>query len=291
MNLSHLKAFLEIAELGSFQRSAERLHITQSTISARIKTLEDQLGQTLFQRHRDGAVLTPHGHKLVRHAQSAVQAWEQAKQQLALPEQLDSMLAIGVQTDLWNSLLKPWLGRIKQTHPDIGLTLRSDYSEALLAQLHEGRLDAAITYRPSRLPGFHSSELIRDDLMLVSTYPRPAQLDWREDYVFVDWGADFRRAHQAAYPTLRAPALTVGSFPLALDWLNSYGGSTFLPERIAKPLIDSGALHAVAGAPRFAHTIYLVRARDTLNPALDGALDLLRAFTETGLRGQGPARD
>ncbi|MGB0958081.1 MAG: LysR family transcriptional regulator, partial [Litorivicinus sp.] len=175
-------------------------------------------GQTLFSRQREGAVLTPQGHALVRHAQAAVQAWEQAKQQLALPDQLASMLSIGVQTDLWSSVFLPWLERMKAENPELGVVVRCDYSEGLLEDLHEGRLDFALSYKASRLPGFTSQVLLRDQLILVSDHPRPAQIDWREDYVFVDWGAAFRAQHQAAYPSLRAPALTVGSYTLALDY-------------------------------------------------------------------------
>ena len=268
MNISHLKAFLEIAEIGSFQHSAERLHITQSTISARIKTLEEQLGQDLFIRRRDGAQLTPQGHKLVPHAQAAVQAWEQAKLRLSLPEQLSHMLAIGVQMDLWADLLLPWVDQIKTQRAEVGFALRVEFSEVLLKQIHEGGLDMALCYSPSRMPGFVSQRILLDELILASSEQRAAQTEWREDYVHVDWGESFRQQYQQAYTTLRAPALTVGTYTLALDYIERNGGCAFMPKRAVQNLLDSGKLHQIQDAPVFEHPVYLVRPSAPNDPEL-----------------------
>jgi len=61
MDIQLARTFLAVAATGSFIGAAERLHITQSTVSARIKTLEQQLGTSLFRRGRGGAELTAPG--------------------------------------------------------------------------------------------------------------------------------------------------------------------------------------------------------------------------------------
>ena len=58
MNLDHVRTFLEVAACGNFNRAAETLNVTQSTVSARIKALEERFGHPLFQRGRAGAELT-----------------------------------------------------------------------------------------------------------------------------------------------------------------------------------------------------------------------------------------
>jgi DNA-binding transcriptional LysR family regulator len=88
MNIEHLRTFLEIAETGNFNRAAERLHVTQSTVSARIRTLEEQLDRSLFVRARNGAELTAAGRHFQRYALTTVRAWQQARQRIALPEGL-----------------------------------------------------------------------------------------------------------------------------------------------------------------------------------------------------------
>ena len=279
MNINHLTAFLEISQTGSFQESAQRLNITQSTISARIKTLEERLGQSLFVRTKEGALLTPQGHQLVPHAKVAVNAWSQAKQKLSLPDQLDSILSIGVQTDLWETLLLPWLDRLKTDLPEVGFSLRVEFSETLLEDIHNGRLDLAITYLPSSFPGFISDALYSDELILVSSVERSNTGEWREDYVYVDWGREFQRQHQKAFPGLRAPALTVGSYRLALDSIFRNGGSAYMPRRAIAHELSHRALFEVRDAPSFEREVYLVQpanpAQAELNNLALAALDTL----------------
>lgn len=282
MNISHLKAFLEIAGTGSFQQSARNLHITQSTISARIKTLEEQLGQALFIRRRDGALLTPQGHRLVPYAKTVIQAWSNARQQLSLPDQLESILSIGVQTDLWETLLLPWLDRLKTDLPEVGISLRVEYSETLLEDIHQGRLDLAVTYMPSVFPGFISDSLYHDELILVSSIDREHSQQWREDYIYVDWGREFQREHQKAYPGLRAPAMSVGSYRLAMDYIERQGGSAFVPRVAIQAALNLGRVFEVRGAPRFAKEVFLVQSLSPAQPELNQlAIDTLRATLST----------
>lgn len=76
MDVDRARTFLEIVSSGSFLRAAERLNVTQTTVSARIRTLEEELGRVLFIRNRNGAQLTAAGREFERYAQSFVQVWE-----------------------------------------------------------------------------------------------------------------------------------------------------------------------------------------------------------------------
>ena len=86
MQLSELKTFLAIIETGSLVRASYKLHVTQSTITARLKTLEDSLGQRLVNRTKSGATLTAAGIRLHRYAQTIDELWSQAQQETALPD-------------------------------------------------------------------------------------------------------------------------------------------------------------------------------------------------------------
>ena len=63
MNLATLQTFLAILETGSLARASERLHVGQSTVTARLQKLEEDIGQTLFHRHKSGVSLTSSGLK------------------------------------------------------------------------------------------------------------------------------------------------------------------------------------------------------------------------------------
>ena len=68
MNLSSLQTFLAILETGSLVRAADELNVTQSGVTARLKTLEEELGQVLIDCQKSGATLTLAGAKLMRYA-------------------------------------------------------------------------------------------------------------------------------------------------------------------------------------------------------------------------------
>ena len=73
MNIELAKTFLEIVATGSFIRASERLHVGQTTVSARIRLLEQELGRPLFVRDKSGASLTTAGEQFLRYAPMFVQ--------------------------------------------------------------------------------------------------------------------------------------------------------------------------------------------------------------------------
>ena len=75
--------FLDLLETRSFHRTAERLGLTQSTVSARVQALERELGARLFTRSRAGTDLTPEGRRFEPHARSLRHAWGEARRSVA----------------------------------------------------------------------------------------------------------------------------------------------------------------------------------------------------------------
>ena len=109
MNLSALKTFLTVVALGNLNKAAERLNVTQSTVTARLDTLEEALGQRLLVRSRRGAALTKAGFAFQRHAELAVQSWEQALKAVGLPKGFSGIFSFACQGDLWDGAGAAWL--------------------------------------------------------------------------------------------------------------------------------------------------------------------------------------
>src|SRR5262250_2497298 len=109
MDVELARTFLEIVNAGSFVRAAERLHVTQTTVSARIRSLEQQLGRSVFIRNKAGAVLTPAGKQFLRYAPIFTQVWERARHHVAVPPGHTTVLAVGCDPGLWDPLLLQWL--------------------------------------------------------------------------------------------------------------------------------------------------------------------------------------
>jgi len=95
MDITAARTFLEIVKTGSFVRAAANLNVTQTTVSARVRVLEEQLDRQLFVRNKAGARLTPAGDQFLRYATTLVQVWETARHQVAMPAGRENVVSVG----------------------------------------------------------------------------------------------------------------------------------------------------------------------------------------------------
>ncbi len=266
MDIELARTFLEIVRTRSFIRAAEQLNVSQTTVSARVRSLEDQLGQTLFIRNKNGATLTPAGEQFLRYAPMFVQLWERARHQVAVPPGRRAVLAIGGELSLWHPWMLEWLHWMRRSAPDIALRVHVGLPEGLSDQVAAGVLDIAVMYAPQRRPGSQAELLLEEKLVLVTTDAAGEGLD-AAGYVYIDWGSDFANHHERSFPGMTNPGLFVGLGPLALNYILEAGGSGYFRERVAAPYLASGKLHLVPGAPGFSYPVYAVyseRADDEL---------------------------
>jgi DNA-binding transcriptional LysR family regulator len=272
MNIELARTFLEIARSGSLIAAARGLNITQTAVTARIKLLEEQLQCRLFVRNRAGARLTADGERFTSYAVQLIQTWEAARRDLPLPEGHARLLSIGGEVSLSSPLMLNWVMRLRERRP--GLAIRAEVGEgdALQRKLEAGALDAALVYRPEYRPGLQVEQLLEEKLIQVASALNP------EPYVYVDWGADFRRQHDTALPQHAKAAVYFNLGPLALQYLLQRGGRGYFRTRVAERYLAEGLLSTCAGAPEFSYPVYLVYARKKSSAELDGALDILRAM-------------
>src|SRR3546814_6160834 len=95
MDTELARTFLTIVAAGSFVGAAERLYVTQSTVSARIHALEEHLGCTLFVRNKGGTTLTPAGRQFEKHAFTLVRTVERARHDVGVPRGFRDSLTVG----------------------------------------------------------------------------------------------------------------------------------------------------------------------------------------------------
>jgi DNA-binding transcriptional LysR family regulator len=271
------RTFLEVVTAGSFVGAAERLHITQSTVSSRIRTLEEQLGYTLFVRNKAGAVLTPGGQQFQRHAGTLVRTWEAARLDVAIPRDYRAILRVGGEAGLWYRLLYRWVPWMRSHAPDVALRCEIGLPDGLISNLVEGIHDLAVMYTPQSRPSLRVDLLTEDELVLVEADAPPGSTVPR-DHVYVDWGREFQRHHRMRFPDAPAPPLTIGLGTLGFDYLTRYGGTGYFPRRLAQKLIDAGQLRHIADAPAFALPIYVVRSVDADPSLVERALEGLRTI-------------
>ena len=274
MDITLARTFLEVMASGSFLAAAERLHVTQTAVSARVRALEEQLGRQLFVRNKAGARLTPAGARFVRHANTLVQVWERARQQVALPPGLEQGFSLGGELSLWSPLLSDWLVWMHRECPDIALRAEVDAPSRLLDKVQDGSLDLAVVYSPPPRPDLVVELLVEEKLVLVTTEQDGAVRP--ENYVYVDWGPTFAASHQAAFPELASPSVSISLGPLALTYITTVGGSGYFRTRAVRPYVADDRLRLVPHAPEFSYSVYLVYSARSKEDLIDRARQGLR---------------
>jgi DNA-binding transcriptional LysR family regulator len=256
MDLELLRTFLELNRTRHFGRAAQALYLTQAAISSRLKSLETQLGTTLFQRNRREMRLTPEGARLIRHAERQIAAWRAARQDVSLAEATEQ-LVIGGSLRLWDVLLQRWLHDLRRTYPDLAIIAESQSPDLLTRRLIDGTLDVAIMLEPAQLDIMQVRQIAELELICVSSMQGLGiEQALARDYVFVDWGLTFGLDHRRAFPDAPEAMTRVSQSKMALEYISSVGGSAYLPKRLVQKDVEFGLLHEVDDAPVFVRKAY-----------------------------------
>jgi DNA-binding transcriptional LysR family regulator len=279
MDIELARTFVEVVSTGSFIKAAERLNVAQTTVSARVRLLEQQLGRPLFVRNKAGATLTSAGEQFLRFAPSFVQLWQRARQQVAVPKGHRAVLTVGSEVSLWQPLLAEWVRMMKRSHPDIALRVHVDVPQDLIEHVAAGLVDIAIMYAPQHRPGLEIDLLLEEELVLVTTNLKTYRAD-DPKYVHVEWGPDFSLHHGVSFPDV-TPSLVSNLGPLALGYVLLEGGSGYFRKHVVQEHLKSGQLHLVPGAPHFSFPVYAVRSMNADAATLGSALTVLRTVSKS----------
>lgn len=264
MDIALIRTFIEVAATGSFVAASDRLYVTQSAVSLRIQRLEDALGKPLFKRSKAGAELTLAGRQFERYALSMLRVWEEARQQVGVPEGFTKSLTIGAQYSLWPRLGFRWIDAIQTGLPHLNIRAELGMADRLTRFLIEGAVQIGLLYTPQLRPGLQAQRVLDEELVLAASWD--ARMDTvGAHYVFVDWGPEFVFAHSLELPELTNPGRTLALGAMAADYVIRRKAAAYLPARYIKPELDAGRLHLVPDAPRFPYPIWSVW-REDLDP-------------------------
>ena len=212
-----------------------------------------------------------------------IRIWEEARQQVAIPEGFTRSLTIGAQYSLWPRLGFRWLDRLERAAPDLNIRTELGMPDRLMRFLIEGVMHVGLMYMPQLRPGLEAQKVMDEDLVLVSSVMGTTMDSVDPLYVFVDWGSEFISAHALALPNLTNTGLSFGLGAMVAEYIKNRQAAAYLPARYVKTYLDSGELHLVPEAPRFPYPVWAVWRED-----LDGEL---RKLAETQLRATADAAD
>lgn len=189
MDLRQLEIFAKVAELGSFSRAAELLHLTQPTVSEHIRSLEDELGVRLLDRLGRGAGPTAAGRLLLTYATRMLALAREARQALeSFQGRMRGELVAGGSTIPGEYILPALLGRFREKFPEISSTLLIGDTQEVVSWVLEGRVEVGVV--GARLPqrGLEFREMMPDEEIVVV----PAGHPWssRADVTLEELGTE-----------------------------------------------------------------------------------------------------
>ena len=275
MRLEQLEAFVLTAQRGTVSRAAEALFVTQPTLTARLKGLEQELGSRLFIRTGRGMRLSDAGHAFLPYAERSLGAASAGRRLLAELERGESgQLALGAAPAVSTYVLPGILTRFRRTHPKVGLAVRTGHSEEVLELVLGEEVQVGLG-RALRHPQVDAIPLYEDELVLVVDPRHPfageetiatEQISDVQLILFDRTSSYHRLTNEFFRGAGAVPrgVMELDNIDAAKKMVEQGLGVALLPHTAVAGELEAGTLHAVtlADAPTLRREIVIFRRRD-----------------------------
>ncbi|MGB5560566.1 MAG: LysR family transcriptional regulator [Paracoccaceae bacterium] len=279
MNIEQVLTFLDLIETNSFNATAERLGVTQSTISSRVQSLEAALGKRLFARSRAGTRLTTAGARFAHHARTLQQEWNEAQRSVQSADNFARSLRIGVQMDIAPDAIGRWVQSFRKAMPDTSFYIEPDYSIQMSADLLAGGLDIGMMFAPRHFPDLHNERIGDVTYRMVSTEADRLEGVAPERYIYGNYTPAFDQAHRRLLPDhARSAPVACGQSSAVAALLLALGGSAYVLQETARDLLAGGRCRFVEDAEPIIQSVYLaVHIRHRHSQATRKILGIVRS--------------
>ncbi|WP_041675117.1 LysR family transcriptional regulator [Ramlibacter tataouinensis] len=285
-DLADLRAFLAVADLGSFRAAAGSLHLSQSAVSRRVDKLEEALGVDLFVRTTRSVELTAIGRTFVHKARGVMNELEGALLGIAdSAQRISGEVTVACVPSAVGYFLPAVIGRFHQLHARIRVRLIDESSADILLAVANGEADLGLTYIGTQEPDIEFEPLLEDPFVVACprdhALANKRRVTWAElakhDYVSLAQGSGNRfLLDQALGPLARKPEwfCEVRHVPALVSLVEAGLGIGVVP-RLAMP--PRGRLASIAlEEPSLSRTIGIIRRRGrALRPAAESFRRLL----------------
>lgn len=181
MNLRFVEAFYWVASLKSISRAAEKLYLTQSAMSSRIATLEEELGILLLDRRDKQFKLTVAGARFLVYAQKLLELQREVKAEMGSGATMAMSMRIGAIESVLHSWLIPWLEKLRSDHPGLELELTVETTPILMDQIQRGTLDLVFAVLPASAEGVRNQALPSMEMAFVGNPALHKKRNYRLD--------------------------------------------------------------------------------------------------------------
>lgn len=256
MQIELIETFLDLCDTKSFNRTADKLGVTQSTVSGRIRALEATLGRTLFTRSRAGTELTLEGLQFETHARALRHSWNEAVHATRSAGTAAMRLRIGMQHDLTGSTIGGWVRGFRAALPDTAFYIEADYSPAMSSDILIGALDFAVMYTAKVHPDLYFETLGEIGYRMVSTVTDRIEGVRVEEYILTNFSPAFAATHAGLYPELSGAAVSSGQSTAVAGLMLSMGGSAYVIDEMAREMVAAGQCQLVEDAPVISQAVF-----------------------------------
>ena len=176
MDMESIETFIVLAECRNFTRTAERQHIVQSTVSNRIKALEDYIGKKLIIRDKKGVKLTEEGNLFLKYAHEIYDLKLACIEDISVLHKFTDRLNIYCNQWFFNYWVSDVLTQYALAYPDISINLNIEHSESIIPLLQKQQIDIAIISYHLSLENMECIPFQASEIVLVGAYGEFAQL-------------------------------------------------------------------------------------------------------------------
>jgi DNA-binding transcriptional LysR family regulator len=184
MNLRFVEAFYWVASLKSISRAADKLFLTQSAMSSRIATLEDELGVLLLDRRDKQFKLTVAGARFLVYAQKLLELQREVKAEMGSGAPVAVSMRIGAIESVLHSWLIPWLEKLRHDQSGLELELTVETTPILMDHIQRGTLDLVFAVLPASADGVRNRALPSMEMAFVGN---PALHTRKENTGSMSW--------------------------------------------------------------------------------------------------------
>ncbi len=265
---SEIRYFLEVAGTLNISRAAERLGISQPSLSLAIQRLEDAVGTGLLVRGKSGVQLSQAGKKFALQARSLVEEWERLRNSVIEDEEkIAGRFTIGCHPSVALYTLPEFLGGLLNSYPDLEITLSHDLSRKVTEGVVSFKIDFGLVVNPVRHPDLVIKKVLEDE---VSFWTGPVKTDANNlksaDAILI-CDADLLQTQSLLKGARRSSLdfrriVTSSNLEVITSLVASGCGVGILPERVATRNQALGLKKAGTGMPSFKDEICLVYRAD-----------------------------
>jgi LysR family hydrogen peroxide-inducible transcriptional activator len=305
LSLRQLAYLVALSETLNFTRAAERCFVTQSTLSAGIRELEQTLNVVLFERSRQSVMATPMGRELTERARTLLsQALDLVNTAQAAGRPFQGTVTLGAIPTIAPFLLPRLLRLMRREMPELVTLLREDQTAALLDAVGEGEIDLAIIALPMDVGRLRVYPVLTEELWLIASeedpmarlvHPKTSQVDMQRLMLLSDGHCLREHTLQACRSGRRGrdripSTIEASSLPTLVQMVEAGLGVSLLPEMAIKAgfLVGSNVIARPLSAPAPKREIVLVTRPTTPRGDLLVRIQQLAVTVGTGNAPLGP---